>query len=83
MSVKRLRLLRKVKAGEVHLALVSRARFSSRFPDGSQSSSEQNSVILRNRKGRPLGTRLFGWVSRRLRRKKFARLLLLAGRHVV
>lgn len=60
MSVKRLRLLRKVKAGEVHLALVSRARFSSRFSDGSQSSSEQNSVILRNRKGRPLGTRLFG-----------------------
>lgn len=29
-----------------------------------------------------LGTRFFGWISRRLRRKKFTRLLLLCGRHV-
>jgi ribosomal protein L14 len=36
-----------------------------------------------NRKKRILGTRLFGWVSRKLRRKKFLRILLLCGRHVL
>lgn len=50
-----------------------------RFRDGTSSRSEVNAVILRNRKHRLLGTRLFGRVSRRLRRKKYLRLLLLCG----
>ena len=82
VSVKRLRLLRKVKAGEVHLALLTRARKERSFLDGSRSQAEHNCVVLRNRKQRLLGTRLFGWLSRSLRRKKYTRLLLLAGRHV-
>ncbi len=83
VSVKRLRLLRKVKVGEVHLALITRARKTQRFRDGTQSSVEGNVALLRNRKKRVLGTRFFGWVSRRLRRKKFLRILLLCGRHVL
>jgi ribosomal protein L14 len=60
VSIKRLRLLRKVKVGEVHLALLTRTRKTQQFRDGTQSSSEKNVVLLRNRKKRVLGTRFFG-----------------------
>jgi large subunit ribosomal protein L14 len=83
ISVKRLRLQRKVRLGQIHLALFIRSKKPVRFLDGSYSHSEDNAVILMNRKKRILGTRLFGWVSRKLRRKKFLRILLLCGRHVL
>lgn len=83
VSVKRLRLIRKVRVGQIHLALFTRSRKSVSFPDGSFSSVKCNTVILMNRKKRVLATRFFGWVSRRLRRKKFLRILLLCGRHVL
>lgn len=60
ISVKKLRLLRKVKVGEIHLALITRARKIQLFRDGTSSSSERNVVLLRNRKKRVLGTRFFG-----------------------
>lgn len=83
VSVKRLRLVRKVRMGQVHLALYIRSRKETRFLDGSLSRAEENAVILMNRKKRILGTRLFGWVSRKLRKKKFLRILLLCGRHIL
>lgn len=83
VSIKRLRLVRKVKVGEIHFALITRVRKPQLFRDGTSSSSESNVVLLRNRKKRVLGTRFFGWISRRLRRKKFLRILLLSGRHVL
>ena len=83
VSVKTLRLQRKVRPGQIHLALITRARKESHFPDGSISNSEENVVLLINKKKRVLGTRFFGWVSRSLRRKKFTRILLLCGRQVV
>lgn len=83
VSVKRLRLVRKVKVGQVHMALLTRARKESRFLDGSASRCENNVALLLNRKKRILGTRFFGWVSRRLRRKKFLRILILCGRHIL
>jgi ribosomal protein L14 len=36
-----------------------------------------------NKKKRILGTRIFGWVSRHLRRKKFLRILLICGRWII
>jgi large subunit ribosomal protein L14 len=83
ISVKRLRLQRKVRLGQIHLALFIRSKKETKFLDGSYSRSEDNAVILMNRKKRILGTRLFGWVSRNLRRKKFLRILLLCGRQVL
>ena len=83
VSVKRLRLLRKVKRGEMHLALITRARKAQIFQDGTSSFAQNNVVLLRNRKKRVLGTRFFGWVSRSLRRKKYLRILLLCGRQRV
>ena len=83
VSVKKLRLVRKVRVGQIHLALFTRSRKEVRFLDGSSSTAETNAVILMNKKQRVLGTRFFGWVSRSLRRKKFLRILLLCGRHVL
>ncbi len=83
VSIKQLRFFRKVKVGQMYLALIVRARKESRYKDGSSSRFETNSVFLLNRKKRILATRFFGWVSRRLRRKKFLRILLICGRHVI
>ena len=83
VSIKSLRLFRKVKVGQIHLALITRTRKKLRYKDGSFSRFESNAVFLLNRKKRILGTRFFGWASRRLRRKKFLRVLLLCGRHVI
>jgi large subunit ribosomal protein L14 len=83
VSIKRLRLLRKVKVGQIHLALITRSRKEIGFKDGSYSRFECNNALLINRKKRVLGTRFFGWVSRNLRRKKYLRILLLCGRHVI
>jgi ribosomal protein L14 len=60
ISVKRLRLVRKVRVGQIHLALFIRSRKETRFLDGSSSRAEENAVILMNKKKRILGTRLFG-----------------------
>jgi len=60
VSVKRLRLVRKVRIGQIHLALFTRSRKKVSFLDGSSSVAEFNSVILMNRKKRVIGTRFFG-----------------------
>jgi large subunit ribosomal protein L14 len=60
VAIKRLRLLRKVKVGQIHLALITRTRKQTQFLDGSSSRFEENSVLLMNRKKRVLGTRFFG-----------------------
>jgi ribosomal protein L14 len=36
-----------------------------------------------SRKNRLLGTRFFGWVSRKLRRKKFLRILIISGKNIL
>jgi ribosomal protein L14 len=60
VSIKSLRLLRKVKVGQIHLALITRARKELRYLDGTTSRCENNVALLRNRKKRVLGTRFFG-----------------------
>ncbi len=82
-SVKSLRLIRKVRVGQVYLAIVTRARKESRFKDGSSSRCQNNVVLVVNKKKRVIGTRVFGWISRKLRRKKYIRLIVMAGRHLL
>jgi len=53
-------LIRKVKVGEIHLGVISRATKETRFLDGSISKFNANSLIVLNKKRRVLGTRLFG-----------------------
>lgn len=83
VSIKSLRLIRKVRVGQVHLALITRARKETKFLDGSSSRAENNVVLIVNKKKRVIGTRVFGWVSRKLRRKKFLRIMIICGKHLL
>jgi large subunit ribosomal protein L14 len=83
ISVKNLRLIRKVKVGEIHLGVISRIAKETHFLDGSFSKFNKNALIILNKKKRVLGTRLFGWLSRKLRRKKFLRILILCGHSLI
>ncbi|MDX2050473.1 MAG: 50S ribosomal protein L14 [Rickettsiaceae bacterium] len=68
----------KVKKGEVHKALIVRTKNGIRRNDGSVIRFDTNSVVLLNKQGEPLGTRVFGPVTRELRAKKFLRVISLA-----
>lgn len=83
VSIKQLRLIRKVKVGQIHLALITRTKKQTRFEDGTLSKNEKNVVLLVNKKKRVIGTRFFGWVSRKLRKKKFLRILVLSGKNIL
>lgn len=60
ISIKKLRLVRKVKVGQVLMGLVTRTSKETKFLDGSYIKSQQNVVLVMNRKNRLLGTRFFG-----------------------
>ena len=82
VSIKTLRLIRKVKPGEIYLGLITRTKKNTKFKDGSISNFNTNSLILVNRQKKILGTRVFGPVSRKLRKKKFLRILLMCGKKI-
>lgn len=83
ISIKKLRLVRKVKVGQVLMGLITRTSKETKFLDGSYIKCQQNVVLVMTRKNRLLGTRFFGWVSRKLRRRKFLRIIIIAGKHVL
>jgi large subunit ribosomal protein L14 len=68
----------KIKKGEVHRALIVRTKVGTRRNDGSVIKFDTNSVVLLNKQGEPLGTRVFGPVTRELRAKKFLKIVSLA-----
>jgi len=82
VSIKSLRLIRKVKTGEMYLGLIGRTKKENHFKDGTYSSFGSNSVILLNKKKKVLGTRIFGPISRKLRKKKYLRILIMSGRKI-
>jgi len=67
----------KVKKGEVHDAVVVRTRKGVRRPDGSLIRFDNNAAVLLTTKGEPIGTRIFGPVTRELR-ERFMRIISLA-----
>lgn len=82
VSIKKLRLLRKVRVGEVHFGLITRTKKFSRFKDGSLSKFDNNAVIILTKKKKVLGTRIFGPVSRKLRQRKFLKILIMCGKNI-
>ena len=82
VSIKTLRLIRKVKPGEIYLGLITRTKKNTKFQDGTVSNYNKNALILVNRQKKVLGTRIFGPISRKLRKKKFLRLLLMCGKKI-
>lgn len=68
----------KVKKGEVYSAVVVRTRKGVRRPDGSLIRFDGNAAVLLNNQQQPIGTRIFGPVTRELRTEKFMKIISLA-----
>ncbi|MFT5111800.1 MAG: large subunit ribosomal protein L14 [Parasphingorhabdus sp.] len=68
----------KVKKGDVYNAVVVRTRHGVRRPDGSLIRFDKNSAVLLNANLQPIGTRIFGPVTRELRSERFMRIISLA-----
>ncbi|MGD8558262.1 MAG: 50S ribosomal protein L14 [Gammaproteobacteria bacterium] len=68
----------KVKKGEVYNAVVVRTRKGVRRPDGSLIRFDGNAAVLLNNQHQPIGTRIFGPVTRELRSEKFMKIISLA-----
>ena len=57
----------KVKKGSVHKAIIVRTKYSIHRNDGSNVKFDNNAAVIVDEKGEPLGTRIFGPVTRELR----------------
>ncbi len=68
----------KVKKGEVYNALVVRTRKGVRRADGSVIRFDSNSAVILNANLQPIGTRIFGPVTRELRGEKYMKIISLA-----
>lgn len=68
----------KVKKGEVFDAVVVRTRKGVRRPDGSLIRFDGNAAVLLDKQLQPIGTRIFGPVTRELRGDRFMRIVSLA-----
>lgn len=68
----------KVKKGEVYSAVVVRTRKGVRRPDGSLIRFDGNAAVLLNNQLQPIGTRIFGPVTRELRGEQFMKIISLA-----
>ena len=68
----------KVKKGEVLKAVIVRTKKEIRRNDGSAIRFDTNAAVLVNANGEPLGTRIFGPVTRELRSKNLMKIVSLA-----
>lgn len=68
----------RVKKGEVFNAVVVRTKKGVRRPDGSIIRFDSNAAVLLNAQLQPVGTRIFGPVTRELRTEKFMKIISLA-----
>ncbi len=68
----------KVKKGDVYTAVVVRTASGVRRPDGSVIRFDRNAAVLLNNQNQPIGTRIFGPVTRELRGEKYMKIISLA-----
>jgi large subunit ribosomal protein L14 len=68
----------RVKKGDVHRAVIVRTSKEIRRTDGSSIRFDRNAAVLINKQGEPIGTRIFGPVTRELRAKRFMKIISLA-----
>jgi large subunit ribosomal protein L14 len=68
----------RVKKGEIYNAVVVRTAKGVRRPDGSLIKFDGNAAVLLNNKLEPIGTRIFGPVTRELRTERFMKIVSLA-----
>ena len=68
----------KVKKGDVQRAVIVRTAYDIHRPDGTTIRFDRNAAVLVNKNGDPIGTRIFGPVTRELRAKNFMKIVSLA-----
>jgi large subunit ribosomal protein L14 len=68
----------KVKKGDVHKAVIVRTSKELRRGDGSAIRFDRNAAVLIDKEGEPIGTRIFGPVTRELRSKGYMKIISLA-----
>ncbi|WP_445681101.1 50S ribosomal protein L14 [Radicibacter daui] len=68
----------RVKKGDVHRAVIVRTAKEVRRADGTAIRFDRNAAVLINKQGEPVGTRIFGPVTRELRARKFMKIISLA-----
>jgi len=68
----------KVKKGSVHKAIIVRTKYSIHRNDGSKVKFDNNAAVIIDDKGEPIGTRIFGPVSKELRTKGQTKIISLA-----
>jgi large subunit ribosomal protein L14 len=78
VSIKKVLPRSKVKKGDVCKALIIRTKKGVRRPDGSTIKFDSNDVVLLNKQIEPIGTRVFGPLTRELRGKNFLKIVSLA-----
>lgn len=69
---------RRVKKGDVHKAVIVRTAKEVRRSDGSAIRFDKNAAVIINKDNEPIGTRIFGPVTRELRAKQFMKIISLA-----
>ena len=68
----------RVKKGDVHKAVIVRTPSEIKRPDGSVIRFDKNAAVLINNSNEPIGTRIFGPVTRELRARRFMKIVSLA-----
>lgn len=68
----------RVRKGQIMNAVVVRTKKGVRRPDGSLIRFDENAAVLLNPQNQPVGTRIFGPVTRELRTESFMRIVSLA-----
>jgi large subunit ribosomal protein L14 len=68
----------RVKKGDVHRAVIVRTAKEVRRPDGSAIRFDRNAAVLITPQNEPIGTRIFGPVTRELRARQFMKIVSLA-----
>ncbi len=68
----------RVKKGDVHRAVIVRTAKEIRRPDGTSIRFDRNAAVLLNNANEPIGTRIFGPVTRELRARRYMKIISLA-----
>ena len=68
----------RVKKGDVHSAVIVRTSKEIRRADGTSIRFDRNAAVLLNNANEPIGTRIFGPVTRELRARRYMKIISLA-----
>lgn len=80
VNIQRIKIFSKIKKKEIHKGVIVRLKKKNKRIDGSSINFSKNSIVLLNPKGMPMGTRIFGPVSKELRVKKHLKLVSLCSK---